>query len=152
MLAIFLAVALLQSTPVPTPSASPAPALGPAWKKVALAKDEYTHYIRTEADGTQSEIIGTRQVCDCQPPRLMAMFTSALAPAKGATTAVDSVTICGAAQPRFIATGLANPATGAHNMEVIAFRKEPALYMLELTFNGSKPPADAETALAALCP
>jgi len=152
MLAMFLAALVMQSTPVPAPSLPPTPALDPAWKKVALAKDEYAHYIKTEADGTQSEIIGTRQVCDCQPPHLMAMLTSALAAAKGATTAVDSVTICGAPQPRLIATGLANPASVAHNMEVIAFRKEPALYMLELTFNGSKPPAGAETALAALCP
>ncbi len=149
MIAIFLAAVLMQS--IPAQSAPSAPALDVAWKKVPLVKDEYAHYVRTEADGTQSEIIGTRQVCDCQPRHLLAMLTSALAPVKGATTAVDSVAICGAPQPRFIATGLASPA-GAHNMEVIAFRKEPALYMLEFTFNSAKPPADAETTLAALCP
>jgi hypothetical protein len=125
--------------------------LDPAWKKMALEKDEYAHYVRAEADGTQSEIFGTRQVCDCQPPHLMAMLTSALAPVKGATTVIDSISICGAPQPRFIATGIASPA-GAHNMEVIAFRREPALYMLEFTFNSAKPPPDAEAALSALCP
>jgi hypothetical protein len=150
MLALLLAVLFAQALPAAT--ASPVPALDAAWKKVPLQKDEYAHYARSEQDGTQSDIIATRQVCDCQPAHLMDMLTSALGPVKGATTAVDSISICGGTQPRFIATGLASPGSGARNMEVIAFRKEPALYMLEFTFNGAKPPAGAETALAALCP
>jgi hypothetical protein len=152
MIAALLALLVTQAISTPAPSPGTPQPLPATWMKVPLDKDEYAHYARTEPDGTRSEIIASRQVCDCQPPHLMAMLASTLAPVKGVTTAVDRVTICGGSQPRFIATGLANAGSAAKNMEIVALRKEPALYTLEFTFNGSKPPADAESALAAFCP
>ena len=152
MLDSLLSMLLTQSSATPAPSPSGAPALSEQWKKIPISKDEYAHYVRTEPDGTLSEIIASRQVCDCQPPHLVQMLSSSLAPVKGVTTAVDSVSICGGTRSRFIATGIASSGTGGRNMEVIALRKEPALYVLEYTFTAAKPADDVLSALAALCP
>lgn len=152
MIAPLLSMLLTQAAATPAPAPSTTPALSEQWKKLPLGKDQYAHYMRVEPDGTQSEIIGTRQVCDCQPPHLMQMLSSSLASVRGVSTAIDSVSLCGGTQPRFVATGIANSGTGGRNMEVIALRKEPALYMLEYTFSAGKPAADVLSALAALCP
>ncbi len=150
MLALFLAVVLAQAVQ-PPPAPAP-PALGAAWKKLPLEKGELAHYVRTEADGTQTELIASRQVCDCQPANFVKMLTAAFATVKGVDTTSDTVSICGGSQQRVVATGLATAASGTHNIEVIAFRKEPALVTLEMLFKSAKAPADAESALAALCP
>ena len=150
MLALFLAALLTQ--PVAPPSASPTPALDPAWKKAALQKDEYAHYVRTEADGTQSEMIGSRQVCDCQPLHAISIFKAVFGLQPGASVTTDTVDICGSPQPRLTVTGIASPANSLKNGEFILFRREPAMYMFEYTFRYAKPMPDAESALATLCP
>jgi hypothetical protein len=152
MFAFFLAALLTQPAALPSASPSPAPALDPAWKKATLGKDEYAHYVRTEPDATQSELFGTRQVCDCQPLQMISIFQAVFSSQPGASVTTDTVTICGAPQARLTVTGIALPTNSLKNGEFIVFRKEPAMYMFQYTFRYAKPKADAEAALAALCP
>lgn len=154
LLAVLLLMPFQASTPSAAPSVapSPAPTLSPAWKPIALDKDEYAHYTRRETDSTDSDIIASRQVCDCQPPVMLSMLTAAFKSRPGVSVTVDTISMCGATPRRLIATGLAGLSDTAHNVEVVVFRREPALYMFEYTFRSAAPMPDAEQALAALCP
>ena len=49
-------------------------------------------------------------------------------------------------------TGIATPANTIHNAEMILFRDNDALVVMNYSFRGTDPMGDAEAALATLCP
>lgn len=157
MIGAFLAILLAQASPSPTPSMapSPAPTLSPAWVKAPLDKrnvDEYAHFVRHEQDGTDSELVAMRQVCDCQPAAAIVLFTMALSHEPKASIHQDQITICGQTADRLTASGVASAGNSLRNSEIVLFRREPALYLMMYTFRYATPMPDAAGALPALCP
>ena len=154
MIAVLL---VLLMTPVSTATVAPmdtAPAapMGNVWTTMEAADSStYASFKRREGDGTDSIVSGSRQVCDCQPSHAMQMLQSILRTLPGVTLKRDRLTVCGAPAERLIATGLAAPANERKNMEVILFRREPALYSLNYNFRYGAPMADAETFMRTLC-
>ncbi|MGZ3498870.1 MAG: hypothetical protein ACXWNJ_07565 [Vulcanimicrobiaceae bacterium] len=149
MIALLMAALIAQSA-----SPSP-PALGPEWKAVPFSKDrpsDYASYTRHEQDGTDSTISASRQVCECQPAEAVQTLQSIFKSMPGVSIHSDKITACGQSVDRLIATGLANDTNTKRNLEVLMFRRGPALYTLTYSFRYASPMANAETALTALCP
>src|SRR5579872_902429 len=153
MLACVIALAVVQLAAPPAPSTAPVfvPHLGPAWVAAPLGKLQYAHYVRHEQDGANSEIFASRQVCDCQPDRAMQMLQAAIGAIPGASSHRETLTACGQPAYRMLATGIATPANAARNFEVVMFRFDNALYVLQYTFRYPTPMVDAENALLSLC-
>jgi len=154
MLAMLLSVLIAQYvvSPVQPPAAAWAP---PGWTSATFATPlEYGHFVRHEADGTDSVLSTSRQVCDCQPVTMMTMLQRALtAISKG--TAVEqrsSTTACGHPAEYLLVTNLANATNVLRNNETIAFRDGDALVVLNYTFRSDRPMPDAAATLATLCP
>jgi hypothetical protein len=153
MITPIVAAALLAQA-MSSPVSSPTPGLSLEWTKVALQdKSEYARYVRREPDGTQSDFIASRQVCDCDPANAVLMIGNVFAQVPGAIATRSTIAACGQQAQRIVVTGHANPSSPkANNIEVIAFRKEPAIYTLTYAFKGAAPLAEDEAALLTLCP
>jgi hypothetical protein len=147
MLAVILVVA--QTNPQPSPIATPSP----EWKIAPLELNETSAYSRKEADGTETSISVSREVCDCDPAHRIAMIQSMFQLIPGAVVAQSAVRACGEQAYRVLVTGRNTPSTpGANNLEIIEFRKGPAVYTLAYSFLTPAPLPDAEAALMTLCP
>lgn len=153
MTALLLA-AIVSQAAAPSPLPSSAPSLSAEWTKAPLTeKYQYARYVRKEADGTQSAILASRQVCDCDPVNAAGMIQTAFRQLPGTVVTADSEKVCGQQAQRIVLTGHADPASpDANNLEIIEFRLEPALYSLTYTFKGPAPLPNAEAALLTLCP
>lgn len=128
--------------------------LPPPWQAVPdLKSTEYARYSRLEQDGSNSVLIGTRQVCECQPATAVQMLATQLHNVPGVSEEHDTKAICGQDAQHLVATGIARPDdANRHNLEVFFFRRGTAMYGLEYFFDAPTPMTDAEAALAALCP
>jgi hypothetical protein len=142
--------------PVASPSGAPNPTLagwtvGPIPPTMKLA---YAIYRRREFDRSESVLIASRQVCDCQPPALMADLQRAFTLASKGTAeeTLTSTAICGQPALRLVITKMARPDNALKNDEVIAFRDGPALVTLHYIFRSDQPMPDAESAMTLLCP
>ena len=115
---------------------------------------EYSHYVRHETDNSDSVLIATRRICDCQVEPLLTGVMHALTTITkgGAVENRTSLSLCGQSAQRLLVTGLPSPTNALRNMEVIAFRDHDALITLDYTFRYASPMPDAERALSALCP
>jgi hypothetical protein len=75
------------------------PSWAPAgWTAVPFTTPtEYGHYMRHEADGSESALIASRQVCDCQPDHLADLMQHAFATLSKGTAVVrrSDATACG---------------------------------------------------------
>jgi hypothetical protein len=131
---------------------SPAPPLA-GWVAQSPQGSEYAHYVRQEGGGSESTIIASALVCDCQPGQEVALMESALQSYVGAVVHVNaSDSACGEPAQSILVTGIANTAKKQLNLETIFFRKGNSLYILEYTFAYAAPLPAAETALRSLCP
>ena len=154
MILFFLAL-LLQASPAPSPApAAPVPSAEPAesgWTAVSnLPPAALFRYIRTEPDGKQSTITGMKQICQCQPADFAQQLKAALANVPNANVTVSAASACGLQAQHILATGVAGGPRS--NLEVYAFRKDDALYILQYTFQDAAPQPDAEKALLTHCP
>lgn len=77
------------------------------------------------------------------------LLSQALSVIPGAAITRDAATACGLTAAHLLATGVANGKRS--NLEVYAFRKDGALYVLEYTFQEKVPDAQAETLLLSHC-
>jgi hypothetical protein len=155
MFGFFFVLILAQATPMA--STPPSPSSGPlaGWTTVAPADPtEYSHYIRHEADDTDSMLSGVRRVCDCQVDSLLSQLTRAFTMlSKGsAVESRTSLRLCGQPAEKLVVTGLASATNSMRNMEVIAFRDRDALVTVSYTFRYASPMPDAERVLTTLCP
>ena len=151
MIGVLISAFLLsQANAIP----SPAPTLGPAWTPAAhTEKDQYARYVRKEADGTQSAIQASRQVCDCDPGHAVEMIQTVFKQVPDAAVVAGVAMVCGVQARRIIVTGHAGPSNpDANNLEILEFRVEPALYSLTYTFKSKAPVPEDEAALLTLCP
>jgi hypothetical protein len=153
MIVTLVAAALVgQASALPTPS--PTATLAPEWVKAPpTERGQYARYVRKDADATTSTISAARQVCDCDPIQATTMIQAAFAQFPGTVVTRSEVVPCGHQASRVIVTGHATAASPeSNNLEIIAFRQEPALFSLTYTFKGPQPLPDAEAALLTLCP
>jgi hypothetical protein len=156
MFGLLFFLILAQAAPSTVPSsASPSPSgLLTGWTAMPSEPTEYSHYVRHETDNSDSILIATRRVCDCQvEPLLTGVMRGLTTITKGA--AVEnrtSLSLCGQPAQRIVVTGLPSPANALRNLEVIAFRDHDALVTLAYTFRYASPMPDAERAQIALCP
>jgi hypothetical protein len=138
----------------PDATATPKTELLSGWTAAALLPLQYMRYVRREPDGTDSTLMATRRVCDCQPDTVITGVQDELS-AISRHTALErrsTMTVCGRPAERLIVTGLAGRQNMPANSEVIAFRDLDALVILSYTFRYADPLADAERTLETLCP
>lgn len=125
--------------------------LGPEWVAAPVQKAEYLHFVRKEADGSQSELIANKSVCQCQVASTIQDFKKDLA-SPGVSITINKAVLCGQPGERLVATGIAQKTNTQNNLEVWDFRFGPAIYYLMYLFRSDKPMPDAESGLANLCP
>jgi hypothetical protein len=148
LLTLFLALVVIGG-PTPAPTATP---LGPAWVPVPLKEaEEYAHYLRHEQDGTDSQILAARKVCDCQPDDAMRTLEGLFGQMNGVSVRRDVVAACDRSADRLLVTGLAATESSHSNIEAVMFRSGTALYSLIYSFRSAAPMTDAESALLTLC-
>lgn len=147
---ISLAGLLAQAMATPAPGAT----LSPAWTKASPTdKNQTARYVRKESDGTQSSIAVSRQVCACDPIAAADSLETIFQQFPGVGIQRSSLQACGQPASRIVVTGVAKPSSPqTNNIEVLAFRAEPAIYSLTYTFKSPAPLPDAEAALLTLCP
>jgi hypothetical protein len=151
VIALFLTVLAAQATAMPQPARLPPP----GWTAAPFATPlEYARYVRLENDGSQSILIATRQVCDCQTLVLMATVTRAFSQISHDAAQLDrsTATVCGQPAEQLLATNFAAPANALRNSDIFAFRDGNALVTMTYTFRYAAPMADAAATLATLCP
>jgi len=112
---------------------------------------QFAHYERAEGDGSTTEIIGTRQKCDCQPATAAAMLGAAVT-GRGAIVKRSKTQMCGVSSEHILVTGLADPANHTRNIDQYFLRKGATFYSLSGYFDADAPPAGLDNALSRLCP
>jgi hypothetical protein len=145
-----LAFVVAQNTPVPVPAA---PALSTDWVAAPLRQGEFAHFVRHTAGGPDDFLVGTMQVCDCQPNHLFDMLVTELQKVPGVVITRDSrtVTVCGHAAQHLVVTGVSD-ARSQKNLDLSAFRTADALVVIEYAFVEPQPSADDESSMKAVCP
>lgn len=127
----------------------------PGWTALPLKTggppQQYAHYQRTESDGTTTELIATRQNCDCEPATAARMVATAVA-GRGAIVKHSTAQMCGVHAEHVVVTGLASQENHTHNIYLYFLRKGGTMYSISGYFDSGAPPAGLDTALAKLCP
>jgi hypothetical protein len=130
-----------------------APALSADWVAAPLRQGEFAHFTRHTAGEADEFLVGSMQVCDCQPGHLFDLLVTALQKVPAAVIARDPqpVTVCGHAAQHLVVTGVSN-ATSQKNLDLYAFRTSDALVVIEYAFVKAQPAADDESSMKAVCP
>jgi hypothetical protein len=144
-----LAASILLSQATAMPSVSPSAST--PWKTAPRSDQHYyAHYVRQEADGTQSLILGRLDICDCQPVNDADMIQNGAEKLPGAHVVRSTITVCGAQAERIITTGVATSQT--NNSEILLFRQDKAMVILIYAFKLQAPLAEDEAMLLTVCP
>jgi hypothetical protein len=133
--------------------ATPAPALSADWVAAPLQQGEFAHFARHTPGETDDFLVGTMQVCDCQPDHFFDLLITALQKVPAAVIARDpqTVTVCGHPAQHLVVTGVSN-AMSQKNLDLYAFRTADALVVIEYAFVKAQPSADDESSMKAVCP
>jgi hypothetical protein len=133
----------------------PLPLLPPPWVQLANARDgEYARYSRHESDGTYSIVSAMSGDCNICSPTAEARLGEKiwLANYPSATVSYVKTMFCGRDATRLLALGITQADPKMSNVEKFFFRDGQTIYSLSFSFHEDQPPADAEQALASLCP
>jgi hypothetical protein len=151
MIAAFVLSVVLAQAAATAPPQPDTPAAAAGWIAQPDGKPGTLFaFVHAENDGTKSAVSGLRQVCDCEPSHMTSLIAQALSAIPHASIIQNSAPVCGLTAQHLVATGIANGIRS--NLEVYAFRKDGALYVLEYTFQEKAPDPQAEAFLASHCP
>ena len=146
-----LAASILLAQAVPSTQPSAGPTIAAPWKSAPPPdKSYYAHYVRQEADGTESLILGKLDICNCQPTDDAAMIQNSAQQVPGAHVARSRTMICGQQAERLVITGMAD--SQRNNSEILLFRQGDAMIILTYAFKLAAPLAEDEAGLLTLCP
>ncbi len=132
---------------------TPAPALSADWVSAPLQQGEFAHFARHTPGEADDFLVGTMQVCDCQPGHLFDLLVTALQKVPAAMIARDPqpVSVCGHDAQHLVVTGVSNT-TNQKNLDLYAFRTANALVVIEYAFVEPQPSAGDELSMKSVCP
>jgi hypothetical protein len=162
MLAIGLSAVLAGFGPSPTISPSISPSASPSvplaipqpWVNAPIdpKKNQYAHEIRNEPDGSVSDIIAERYICNCSVDQDMLINSGVFSMIPGTALQKSSAIECGDPAQRLLVTYPANAANTQKTVEIYMFRNGDSLIDFYYTFHAAVPSPDAEAELMTFCP